>query len=31
MAYKVFGVDNSEEDEMKSGYFGGPYVERRIG
>ena len=31
MAYKVVGVENSEEDEMKSGYFGGPYVERRIG
>lgn len=30
MAYKVFGVDNSKEDEMKNGYFGGPYVERRI-
>ena len=30
MAYKVFGVDNSEEDEMKNVYFGGPYVERRI-
>jgi hypothetical protein len=30
MAYKVFGVDSSEEDEMKNGYFGGPYVERRI-
>jgi hypothetical protein len=31
MVYKVFGVDNSEETKMKNGYFGGPYVERRIG
>ena len=32
MIIKVFGVDKLEEnDEMKSGHFGDPGVERRIG